>query len=306
MNEYYLNRAWTLYHADNYGDAIDQLKQLLGQEPNHAEAHGLLAMCLLAQKRVGAAEFEIKLALQGDPMQPFLHLVQAEILLCKNQRKQALQACDRAQELAPESAEPLLKKVRILVFYDNFREAKAILDTAASLAPNAYTVPLLYSQIALGLGEIKLAETFAREALGRNPQAEEANVLMGKILLAQGDAKAAAEHARFIILNNPDSQAGLTLLANIKARGNLFLGFWWRFNNYLTNMSQLRQVSWLIGGFLLFNLLAQILKDMGYSTLSSLLSTAWLGLVIYSWVAIPMYTRMVKKELAKFQFNRNF
>lgn len=306
MIDYHLARAWTQYQGDNYSGAIDQLKQLLGTEPNHAEAHGLLAACLLGQKRLSAADYEIALALQCDPQLVFLYLVRAEILLCKNQRDQALAACDLAQQLAPESAEALLKKVRILVFYENYREAKTILDSVAQLAPDALAVPLLYSQIAMGFGELNAAEVFAREALACNPQAEEANVLMGKILLAQGKVDQALDHARFVILNNPDSHAGLTLLANIKARGNFFLGLWWRLNNYLTNMAQLKQVSLLIGGFLLFNLLAQILKDMGYTAESKLLSMSWLGLVVYSWVAIPLYTRMVKKELAEFEFNRNF
>jgi len=304
--DYHLARAWALYQDHSYIEAIDQLKLLLGTEPGNAEGHGLLAACLLEQKRLAAAEYELALALRFDPRQAFFYLVQAELLLLKNQRNLALAACDQAQQLVPDEAAPLFKKVRILLLYDKYREAKETLDIAAALQPNALEVPLFYCQICMGLGEKEGAEIFAREALALSPQTEEANILMGKIRLAQGDNQGAAEHAKLVIMNNPDSNSGLALLADIKARNNFFLGVWWRLNNYLSHMPAFKQVSLLIGGFLVFSLLAQILSDLGFATTARIVGIAWVGLVVYSWIAIPLYTKMIKKELKKFEFNQDF
>ena len=54
--------------------AIDRLKELLGKDPNEPMYHGVLAMCLLLQLRLHAAEYEIKLALALDAQEAFYSL----------------------------------------------------------------------------------------------------------------------------------------------------------------------------------------------------------------------------------------
>jgi len=301
-----LERAWAHYMADRTSAAIQLLKELLGEDPNHAEYHSLLAACLLQDKRLHAAEYELGLALKIDPQMPFLYLLQSNILVFKNKFKQALAACDQALALAPEFIDALLKKAEILLLLNQYAEARSCLDQAARISPDNLAVTLAYADFHLTNGDIKNAETFALEALHQDAQNETANVLMGKIRLTQGNIQEAEYHAKFVILNNPNSEQGLALFSNIKARTNWFLGLWWRLNNKLANSTQFKQITYLICAYLFFNLLSQIVEDMGHKSLSDMIGYAWLGLVVYSWVAIPIYIKMLKKELDNFQFNRDF
>ncbi len=306
MLEYQLQRAWSLYHSGQYSPAIDHLKNLLGQNPNHAEAHGLLAACLLGDKRLHASEYELGIALQQDPMQPMLFFIQAKIYLFKRQFKEALKACDQALALAPEYVDALLQKSAIYLLQDDFSEAKSCIESAARIDPSHSQIHNCFARLYLAKGDLAQAETYAYEALRSDAQDESANVLMGKIQLAKGNLGEAEYHAKFVIMNSPNSEEALALFANLKARKNWFVGLWWRFNNKLANMSQLRQVTWLICAYLFFNLLSQIVGDLGYPLLSDVIAYTWIGLAIYSWVAIPIYLRMLKKELQNFRFNRDF
>ena len=64
--------------------AIELLKGLLADEPNNAIYHGTLASCLLQQSRLHAAEYELKIAMQLAPIEPFLHCISARIYYLQN------------------------------------------------------------------------------------------------------------------------------------------------------------------------------------------------------------------------------
>jgi uncharacterized membrane protein (DUF485 family) len=62
----------------------------------------------------------------------------------------------------------------------------------------------------------------------------------------------------------------------------------------------------IIGGFLGFNLIAQLTHDFGYPLAANVISYAWIILVIYTWVGLPYFQKVLKKELEDFRFNPNF
>ena len=84
------------------------------------------------------------------------------------------------------------------------------------------------------------------------------------------------------------------------------MGIWWRFNMWAATLGNLRAALVLISGFLGFNILSEVADDLGYSGAATFLSSAWLILVVYSWVGIPMYHKAIAKELEKFTFNPKF
>lgn len=301
-----LERAWSYYQLNQTGAAIALLKELLGEDPNQAEYHGLLAACLLEERRIHAAEYEISVALKLNPEMPFLYLIMSGILIGKNQFNKALDLCNKALSLMPDFVDAHLRKSHIQLLMNRYEDAKNSIREAAAINPDSINVTLAFANFYLTMGENKQAEIYILEALHQDPQNEKANIGMGKIQLARGNIAEAEYHAKFVILNNPHSEEGLALFANIKARSNWFLGLWWKINNKLANTTQLKQVTYLICGYLFFNLFSQILEDLGYPVSSKLVGYAWLGLVVYSWVGMPIYIKMLKKELDKFQFNRNF
>ncbi|MGF1729343.1 tetratricopeptide repeat protein [Photobacterium kasasachensis] len=306
MDDYKLEQAWRCYHYGQTDQAIELLKELLGNNPNDAFYHGLLSACLLKQKRLHAAEYELKIALSLDPESAFLLMTQANIQYCNNHFKQAIDSCDEALTLDPELVEALLLKSRLHFDMEKRELAQSCLQQALSLAPDSVSVLTALGEHYYNIGELQDSFEIASEALRVAPQDEDANVLMGNVQLALGDVDDATYHAKFAICQNPSSEEALKLFANIKMRKNWFLGLWWRINSKISGMSNIKSSMVLISGYLLFNLLATILSDLGYGDLSLITSYAWLSIVAYSWICLPLYNKQLEKELQQFSFNPDF
>jgi tetratricopeptide (TPR) repeat protein len=304
--DYRFDNACRYYDAGQIPAAIDTLTELLSEQPNEALYHGLLASCLLQQQRVVAAEFEIGIALGLDPDLPFLHQVLARVLILNRKLDDALDACNAALLLDPESAGSHLLKVEILTLQERHDDARIELDRAAGLDADNMAVAIAYGDYHNNLGEHEAALGHAANALHRNPASGAANVLMGETQLALGHTDDADYHAKFAIVQDPGSVAALRLFANIRMRNNRFVGIWWRFNSWLATLGNMKSALVLIGGFLAFNLLSEITADLGYATTSSVLTYAWLIIVLYSWIGLPMYHKAMARELSSFSFNRKF
>ena len=306
MVDYRYQQAWDYRGRGQNDRAIELLKQLLSEDPNHAMCHGLLASCLLEKKRLHAAEHELAIALRLAPINAYLVLTQARVFVFKNKPKQALTCCDDALAINPELSGALLLKSNIYALLDKKSERFECLQQAASLDPNSVDVITAIGDFYHSTGKHKKAFEVASDALAMDPQDVDANVLMGKIQLVLGNAEDAEYHAMFAISQNPESEAALKLFSNIKMRKNIFLGLWWRFNSWITTAGNLKSSAILVFGYLLFTLLSRVLADLEYEQLSDVTSYSWLAIVVYSWVCIPMYYKQLKKEVEKFRFDSDF
>lgn len=305
-NDYHIDRVNFYLSSGQYDDAIELLKQLLSEDPNEPLYHGFLAECLLATKRLYAAEYEAGLALQLNPQIPFLHLLKAKIEIFKNKPQNALAFCDEALSQEPEYVNALLLKANIFSMMEKPKEELSCIDQALALEPDSVDTVSALGDYQFSHGQLQEALETAKTALSISPQDEDANLLMGKISLDLGDIENAEYHAKFIIMQNPNSSEALTLFSDIKARQNKLLGLWWRLNSKIGKMGNLKSSLILVLGYLIFMLLAQILSDLGYETASMVTSYAWLGLVLYSWIGIPFYYKQLEKELAKFKFDKDY
>ena len=266
----------------------------------------MLAANLLEKSRVHAAEYELKCALQLDPREPFLFLLQARLHTLRNRPKMAIRSCDEALSIDPEFYEAHLQKSIAYMLMGKTRPALDCIHSAASIYPDGLTVVLAFGNYYFDIGNFEQAEAYALEALKQDAQNDDCNVLMGKIALARGRMADAEYHSKFAIMNNPESAEALLLLANIKARQNWFLGLWWRLNSQLSTMTDLKRTTWLIGAYVVFSFLAQGIGDFGYPTTAMFVAYFWLAFAVYTWLALPLYHRSLKKELTQFQFGRNF
>ncbi len=294
------------HDSGRFQQAIDLLTQILGEDPNLAAPHGLLASCLLAQNRVVAAEYESGIALGLDPNSPFLHEVRARVLIALQKFDEATESINASLRLDPHSPSSYVLKSAIDMHFERNDDALAALDRALEVAPADEEVIVARGEFFNCTGDHQRAMQHAREALAINAGSEPANVLMGKTQLALGDVAEAEYHARFAMTQNPESESALLLFANIKMRRNWFVGLWWRFNNWVATLGNAKSVLVLIGGYLAFNLLSVVADDLGYPTTAATLSYLWLALVLYSWIGIPIYRQALSRELEKFSFNKDF
>ena len=306
MTHHQLEAAYRLTSQGRAREAIELIKRLLAQQPNNPYLHGLLAHNLMSEGRIHAAEYEVGIALQQDPTVAELYITGARIQFYKKKVKQALLLCDEALALDHEDVTALLMKHQILKHQKKFDDAKACVDQAASIDPENIDIHIAYGDLALALGQDQKAYQFAARALSINAQSLSANILMGEVQLALGEVDEALYHARLAIMINPEDKEALTLLVNIKTRENWFFGLWWRFNHAVSSLSNLKGSSVLISAFLFFTLSAQVLEDTGYPTTGTALSMIWIALVVYTWVGIPHYYKVLNKELESFTFNSKY
>lgn len=305
-NDYKYEQAWRHISHGQLPSAIELLKELLANEPNSAMYHGTLAYCLLQQMRIHAAEYELKIALQLEPNQPFLHSIYARIYFLQNKPKEALAACDQALQLDPENVDVFELKSDILLANKNYKDALFYLQKVSTLNPDSVKTAFAFANYYFQIGDNQKAMDFTKSALAMDAQHLSTNVLMGRLQLIQGNITEAEYHARLAIMLNPSSREALALFADVKARKNIFLGLWWKFNAKVSRMKPLNQVAVLIFAYVFFNLLSNIMFDFGYTKSSSLIDYAWLAIVIYSWVAIPIYQRMLSKEIQQFSFKSDY
>lgn len=291
---------------DQISRAIDLLRELLASEPNNANYHGTLAYCLLQQVRIHAAEYELKIALHLEPNNSFFHIIYARIYFLQNKVRQAFQACDMALQLDPEAGDVFELKVEILLNTKQFKEAFFCTNRLAELEPDSLRTKYAYANYYHQTGDNAKAMSFAQAALQQDAQHQASIVLMAHLELIRGRIDEGQELARFAIMLNPNSHDALSLFADVKARKNVFLGLWWRFNTAISKMKPVSQVGTLIFGYIFFNFLGAIAYDFGYYKTSELILYAWLGLVIYSWVGIPLYKRMLAKEIQQFSLKSDY
>jgi len=74
----------------------------------------------------------------------------------------------------------------------------------------------------------------------------------------------------------------------------------------MSTLSSTKQIAWLIGAYICFNLCSQLLRDFGFETTAAITASLWLLLVIYSWVGPPYFKKILNKEISKVKLSPDF
>lgn len=282
----------------NYSGAIGQLRQVLATDPSDAQAHALLAMCLHANRRLHAAEYEAQQALSAAPELPAAHLAAGAIQLTRRRFADAERHLKQALALDP--ADPT--GYRLLAdAYGRWGRRQQVEPTLHAGLRQAPDNPELMADLGLHrleAGKTDDAEALARQALAIDATCADAALLMGLVLLRRGDIVSAREQALLCLSADANFEPALHLLCAVKMRTNPFLGLWWRFAVWMGRFDNTRALVIIIGSYVLYRLAAQLLDDAGQGDAATLLSILWLGLCVYSWAAAGIFHRMLKKELA--------
>ena len=286
--------------------AVDLLAELLGDDPNEPIYHAVLASCLLDQKRLAGAEYELDVAQSLDPTLAVVYVVRSRLLLFQRKFDDALESCEQALQLNPEYVDALLVHSQLLRITEQRKPAFAQLQRAAALDPEDLDVVIAFGDYYNAYGDHQKALERAQEAMRINAGSADANVLMGETLLALGESAEADAHARYAVSQNPNNADALRLLVNVRMRENFFIGLWWRINSWATRLNSTSLGFVLIAAYVIFQLTSQITYDLGYETASRFLDFGWLALVLYSWLGIPIYTRALRKAVEEVQFNPKF
>lgn len=286
--------------------AIELLKRLLGSEPEHAQAHALLALALVQAKRVHAALHEAQQAVAIEPEVSFCHYALGRTLVVHGRLEAARVEFEMARTFDPEDADNELGLALVAEFAGNRADELQHLERALSLAPDNATVLSRLADIWFRRGDDQQAERYAREALEQEPDHLDALVVMGHLLLRRGQTEEAREHAFWALSNDATSVTALGLLVAVKTRTNLLLGLWWRMNTFLLRGGKNRAIVFLIGGYVLTRVASLYTHQHGFSLASQCIDYAWLALCVYSWVGPPYFARQLQRELSQVQLSKDY
>lgn len=287
-------------------EAIETLATILGHDPEDADAHALLAICLIRRKRLHAARIEADAALALAPEHPFPHIAAAAVATGARRFVDAERHLHEARALDPHSSHIERDLARLYRAWNRLADASSHADAALAQAPDDPDALTLCGELALARGERAKAGEFALRALETDPECLDALVLMGRVELAAGQSSDAREHAAWALQLAPEDPGAIALLCSIKAHENLFLGLWWRFQSWISAGTQTRAIALMIGLYVAYRSTVILLSGEGQDRAATLLSYAWLAFCIYTWVGPGLFRRSITRELQQVRLREDF
>lgn len=301
-----LQRAAIAIQRGNHRGAIEALRDVLTEEPDHASAHALLAHSLLATRRRHAARYEADRALACAPEFDFAHRVRAMVAMAENDLPRAEDGFRKAIELDPADAANYLAFAHLERRRGRRRQAIELIEKAIVIDGGNPQAQLARGHLELDEGRLDGAEAAARQVLSGAPDDADAQVLLGMVRLRRGDIEGARELALWALQNEADNSDALELLVDVKARQSWFLGLWWRYNVWMGGLGVERAIIVLILAYMVYSVARMALVDAGQRSMATGLTIAWLIVCIYTWSGGAMRDRMVARELAGVKLKREF
>ncbi|MBI2307632.1 MAG: tetratricopeptide repeat protein [Rhodocyclales bacterium] len=301
-----LDRAIALNRQGQHYAAIEVLRRILSEDPENADAHSILALALVGAKRIHAAQREAEIGLLLAPESPLAHHAMAWALIAHRRPLEAKSHVEQCLAFDPQDVDALCTQAFIASLDHRVEEQARSLKKAREAEPNNPAVLTACGYFALTQGQVDHAWQDAHAALGVMPEHQEALVLMGRILLRRGDLEGAREHAIWALRQDPSDPGALGLLCSIKARQSWSLGLWWRWQALVGSGGPLRATLLLVGVFLAYQVVSLVLHDANQGQASRLLDVAWLGFVIYTWIAPRKFTQMLARELQQVQLRPGY
>lgn len=306
MEQRFFDRALQYISLGQFELAVEQLKQVLAEDPDSPQGHAFLAFCLLQQKRVYAAKHEAAIALTLEPMLPMAHFTMTQIQIAARQFKKAQEHLTILLEIEPEDPVNYLLQAELYSLTRSKTDILPLLEKAQSLDPENLRVKAALGRHFLSQGLYEKANHYAHEILEDFPDYQDGLTLKGLILLQQGNIEEAREHAMWALRQNPMDKDALYLISSIKARRNPLLGLWWRYNTWMSERGESRIILILIGAYFMYRAVSIYVEQLGYTQASTVIDLLWLGLCVYTWVSPGIFSKMLQKEFKKVTLKPEF
>lgn len=290
----------------NHAGAMDPLREILGEDPDHADAHALLSICLCHQKRIHAARYEAGAALAAEANNTLAHYAMTLSLMGLGENREAEEHLDVLMELDPENADYFLLKAKLYDRTGREKEVLGVLLRALELEPENPAIKTAIGEERLERGKIEDAEAIALEVLEEYPEHQDALTLMGSVCLRKGDVEGARQHAAWALRQDPTNHDTLYLLSAIKARKSRVLGLWWRYHTWISELGNSRAILVLLGAFILYRVTDIHLDQNDQEQLAGVISMLWFAVCVYTWVGPELFRKSVIKETESVTLDENF
>jgi len=186
-------RAILLYQQNRHEQAEQELRQALAADPQDAQAHSLLSLCLCERKQFQEATVEARQAIALAPDFAFSHYAHARVLSERNHEQEALAAIREAIRLDPRDADYGAWMPHPHGTENSGRGARGR-RTGPSIDAEHVACTNLRRDGARQAGPQGRGRPTIDAALARNPDNAVTHANQGWTLLHQGDPKRALEH----------------------------------------------------------------------------------------------------------------
>jgi Flp pilus assembly protein TadD len=301
-----LEQAEVQRRLGNHRGATELAQRALTLDPDHAQAHAALAAILLDARRLVGAGLEVRTALALDAHDPYIHRVAAAVLTAERKLDDAWAHCLIALDGPAPAPEAFVLGARVRALQGERAHARELLHEALAIDAAHVGALTQLARLELSGGERDAAARLIALALEADPMDPAAHLAAGTIDLARGDAASAELHARFVLGLDATDRDALALWAAIQARRSWLLGAWWRWNMWLSQRDDRRQIALLIGAFLVVRIAVIVTDELGLEAVSRALRLGWLGLCVYTWFAPGMFRRMVARSLETVRLDPGF
>ncbi len=295
-SETLLQRARLLIEQNRPQLAAEQLRQLLASDPNVAEAHSLLALCLLENKdQWYEATREAELGVGLAPDDGFSHYILAATHDKRNRFPEALAAIDQAIELAPHQSQYYGLKSSVLAQQRDWRGALEWATTGLSIDPEDETCASIRAIALERLGKTDDAIEQANAAVARNPDSSQSHTTRGWALLNSGKYREAELAFREALRLSPTNE--MARMGMIQSLNNHHLLFRWvyRFYMFLGRMGGGARWAIILGLFLGVRVLQDFARrnpEWGPYVLP--ISVLYLAFCLLSWIATPLFNTFLR------------
>lgn len=293
----HLKRARILIGQSRYELAEQELRRALLDDPNQAEAHMLLSMCLASgpRERLGEAEQAARRAVHLAPDVPYVHSNLARILALADRLKEARESADEAIRLDPNDV--YHHSVLALVFYrgQRWQETADAAMQGLRLDPEDQDCLNIRSAALTNMGRGAEAAVAIEAALKQNPMNATAHANSGWTSLRARQYKEALEHFKEALRIDPEHEwAKEGLVEALKARNPIYrilltYSFW------MVSMSDRARMFVLIGGYVFYRILLALADGQpGLAPFIHPLLYVYAGFVLLTWWGNPLFESLLR------------
>jgi predicted TPR repeat methyltransferase len=197
------------------------LKQVLAEEPRHADALHLLGVIALQARKYDAAATLIAQAITIRGDDPLYHNNLGLALMARGDLSGAEPAFARAIMLKPDFPEACSSRAEILVRLGRHKEGEELARRALTLRPGYVAAHCALAAALYGTGKKPEAEAEYHAALKSDPKSALAHHNLGRALYDRGDIEGATEHLNAYLGIDPADRFGARLLLAAVGKGDV-------------------------------------------------------------------------------------
>jgi tetratricopeptide (TPR) repeat protein len=288
-------RGTLLFSQRRFDLAVEELRLALAEEPQNAQAHAFLGICLSELDRYDEAEREAGEAIGLAPAEPLPHYARAVVLFARRRFEEALAAVDEAVRIDPEDADHHCLRAQVLFALRRWPAALEAAERGLERDGEHVGCTNFRAMALIKLGRKSEAGETLDAALARDPEDALSHANQGWALVEQGNIPKALEHFKEALRLNPELEyARVGIVEALKARN--FLYRWLlRYFLWMNRLSGKAQWGIVIGGYLGYRLVGS-LADQNPAAAPFLRPIVWayVAFALLTWLAQPLFNLLLR------------